>query len=205
VTAEIAIINRTAIALAADSAVTVGGKRVHKHSNKLFMLSRVAPVGVMIYGTADFMGYPWETIIKEFRRQLGTRTLPTVAEYAAEFLAFLKGSAIDTSSEENIHVGMLALSVLDGIRDELDYDSKMEFRAQLREGLHLAVSEDRDEILPATDFPLDEFSAAYGDTIIEIAKETFEREVLTKSLSTAIIRTVWHLFRHDYFRCLSQD
>ena len=42
-TAEIAILNRNAVALAADSAVTLqlpGGQKIHKTVNKLFMLSK---------------------------------------------------------------------------------------------------------------------------------------------------------------------
>lgn len=69
-TAEIVIMNKSAVALAADSAVTVTGptgSKVYNSANKLFMLTKNDPVGVMIYGSAHYMGMPWETIIKEFR------------------------------------------------------------------------------------------------------------------------------------------
>ena len=50
-TAEIAIMNKTAIALAADSAVTIGrGKKIFNTVNKLFTLSKYHPVAIMIYG-----------------------------------------------------------------------------------------------------------------------------------------------------------
>jgi len=66
-TAEIAILNCEAIALAADSAVTMigtSGEKIFTSANKLFTLSKYHPVGIMIYGNALFMGVPWETIIK---------------------------------------------------------------------------------------------------------------------------------------------
>ena len=66
-TTEIAILNRSAVALAADSAVTVsgrGGIKVYDGVNKLFELVRGRPVGVMIYNSADLSLRPWETIIK---------------------------------------------------------------------------------------------------------------------------------------------
>jgi hypothetical protein len=91
-TAEIAVLNRNAVALAADSAVTLQlpeGPKVYQ-ANKLFMLSKYHPVGVMIYGSADFMGIPWDTIIKRYRQQLGARELPTVQEYADDFLNFIE-------------------------------------------------------------------------------------------------------------------
>jgi len=48
--AGICIMNKTAIALAADSAVTIGDHlAIHNSANKLFSLSRVAPVGVIVY------------------------------------------------------------------------------------------------------------------------------------------------------------
>ena len=66
-TAEIAIMNKEAIALASDSAVTMTGKagqKIFTSANKLFALSKYHPVGMMIYGSAIFMDVPWETIIK---------------------------------------------------------------------------------------------------------------------------------------------
>ena len=50
-TAEIIIMNKTAVALAADSAVTIGveGKKTYNTVNKLFTLSKYHPVGIMIY------------------------------------------------------------------------------------------------------------------------------------------------------------
>jgi len=51
-TAEIAIMNRIGVAIAADRAVTLGGGegKIYTSSDKLFQLSTVAPVGIMIYG-----------------------------------------------------------------------------------------------------------------------------------------------------------
>jgi len=70
-TCEIAISNRQAIALAADSAVTISqwidGKqeqRFFKGTNKIFQISNHHPVGVMIFGTATLHEVPWELIIK---------------------------------------------------------------------------------------------------------------------------------------------
>jgi len=66
-TAEIAIMNKEAIALAADSAVTMRqekGQKIFTSANKLFALSKYYPIGIMIYGSASFMSVPWETIIK---------------------------------------------------------------------------------------------------------------------------------------------
>lgn len=94
-TAEIALLNRSAIALAADSAVTIGNK-VYNSSNKLFMLSKYHPIGIMIYSKADFMDYPWEVLIKLFRKKLSNLKFSTLEEYTTYFLSSLESNEIFT-------------------------------------------------------------------------------------------------------------
>ncbi|WP_409268771.1 hypothetical protein [Pseudomonas sp. KCJK9044] len=96
-TAEIAIMSRTAVVLAADSATTVTSwkdgeqeRRYFKGANKLFELSRVAPVGLMIYGSADLHGVPWELPIKAFREQLGQDQYDKLETYPERFFDFVE-------------------------------------------------------------------------------------------------------------------
>jgi hypothetical protein len=92
-TAEIAILNTHGVALAADSAVTlnVGGqeKKVYNSANKIFMLSKFNPVGIMIFNNADFMGIDWEIIIKEYRKYLHNKSFNDLFDYADDFLKYL--------------------------------------------------------------------------------------------------------------------
>jgi hypothetical protein len=91
-TAEIAVMNPQAVALAADSAVTVTGEegvKIFASANKIFALSKYEPVGVMIYGSASLLGMPWEAVIKEYRERLGSQRFPHVADQAAHFLKWL--------------------------------------------------------------------------------------------------------------------
>ncbi len=92
-TAEVAILNKGAVALAADSKVSIGGSRPEKTydtQNKIFTLSKVHPIGILIYNNADFMEYPWETIIKLYRSQKKAKAENTVEAWAADFIKFLK-------------------------------------------------------------------------------------------------------------------
>ncbi len=69
-TAEVCVMNRLGIALASDSAVTIGQEdKIYTSADKLFLLAENAPVGAMIYGGADFLDVPWETIIKTYRKR----------------------------------------------------------------------------------------------------------------------------------------
>jgi hypothetical protein len=92
-TAEVAILNKGAVALAADSKVSIGGSRPEKTydtQNKIFTLSKVHPIGILIYNNADFMEYPWETIIKLYRARKRAEAESTVEAWAADFVRFLK-------------------------------------------------------------------------------------------------------------------
>ena len=62
-TSEILIMTPTAIALAADSVVTIGNSKTYDGANKLFMLSNNPPSGIMIYNNANFYNIPMETKI----------------------------------------------------------------------------------------------------------------------------------------------
>jgi hypothetical protein len=94
-TAEVAVLNRNAVALAADSAVTLRlpeGTKIYR-TNKLFALSKYQPVAIMLYGSADFLDVPWETIIKTYRTRLGQRTFSTVADYGDDLLNFVEANS----------------------------------------------------------------------------------------------------------------
>lgn len=91
-TAEVAILNREAVAIAADSAVTVDGpegRKIYNTANKLFALSVTEPIAVMVYGAGSFGPVPWETIVKKYRHQLASDSCDTVAEYASDFIQHL--------------------------------------------------------------------------------------------------------------------
>ncbi len=92
-TSEVVVMNRLGIALASDSASTVRGNdgRVKLfHADKLFMLSKRHPVGVMIYNNSSLLGVPWEAIIKMYRQKNSKRReLDTLEQYADDFIRHL--------------------------------------------------------------------------------------------------------------------
>jgi hypothetical protein len=124
-TAEVAIMNRSAIALAADSAVTINtgsGRKIYNTVNKLFALTKHAPVGIMVYGRADLMGIPWESIIKTYRPTIGRKTFATLDQYVAHFLSFLRTNSMrlfppETQSQYFRH---LTASVFFQIRNSIE-------------------------------------------------------------------------------------
>ncbi len=90
-TSIVGVLNKRAVAIAADSAVTVGDThKVMNTGNKIFSMSKYAPVGIAIYGSASMMDTPWEVIIKCYRRELKTKKFQYLREYVDDFMNFLR-------------------------------------------------------------------------------------------------------------------
>lgn len=89
-TSEILILTPSAVALAADSAVTIGNRKTYNGVNKLFMLSNDPPMGIMTYSLSDFSNVPLETLIKDFRHEIKDENLSTVEEFRDKFVEFLE-------------------------------------------------------------------------------------------------------------------
>lgn len=108
-TAEIVIMNRESIVLAADSAVSLMAgeterpQKIFTSANKIFELSPVQSVCFMIFNYASFMGIPWEIIIAHYRRKTKNLTFPTTEEYAKDFIDFLANEKdlVPPEGEEN--------------------------------------------------------------------------------------------------------
>lgn len=102
-TAEVAIANGHAVALAADSAVTIGGKKIYNSAIKLFSLSKIEPVGIMIYGNSSLLEVPWEIIIKTCRFNIGAKGFLTLEEYGDYFINYIKENQgfFSQTSQEN--------------------------------------------------------------------------------------------------------
>lgn len=94
-TAEVCVMNKLGVALAADSAITRTSRtdsKIYQSADKLFLLSHSDPVAVMIYGSASFMQMPWETVIKLYREEHGHRSRKTVLDHARGLMNFLAKS-----------------------------------------------------------------------------------------------------------------
>ena len=133
-TAEILIMNREAVALAADSAVVLGFESSHKvfHSaKKVFALSKYQPVGIMIFGNVRFMGVPWETIIKTYRDQLDNTEFDKLIDYAKDFLNYLDNNTRLFPEETQLNYGRRKIFYyLSNIKNEIQTQVKNQIENQ---------------------------------------------------------------------------
>jgi hypothetical protein len=162
-TAEIAILNNSGIALAADSAVTIGAQKVYNSANKLFTLSKYQPVGIMVYDSADLMEVPWEIIVKEFRSKLGQTSYKTLKEYADKFWEFLKSNVnlIPQTNKEN-YVTMQICTYLNIIFKELEDDAKKELKDHGETSIEKSLSRFKEIIKKHSDLLL---NTHYADNL----------------------------------------
>jgi hypothetical protein len=134
-TAEVAIMNTQGIALAADSAVTLGVGKTYNSADKLFALSKYHPVGIMMYSSAGIMGIEWETIIKTYRDFLGTKSFDTLSEYAGDFINYLSKFPYFTDEQMKDYLKSVCFDVfshvlswfLDDLHAEFDGKENIEF------------------------------------------------------------------------------
>lgn len=89
-TSEVMIMNRNAVVLAADSAVTYGGGPqpvVTLEAEKILKLS--SSIAVMVYSRGDVLGRSWSHIAHAFLRDNGGREFDSVSACAEAFFAFM--------------------------------------------------------------------------------------------------------------------
>ena len=135
-TAEVGILNTVGVALAADSAVTIGpdADKIYSSAEKLFHLSESAPVGVMINGNAAFLGVPWETIIKAYRKQNKENKFAMLSGYRDDFIDFLESNRQMFSRETQSHFVTLLINIyLRHIREKVRVT--LDRRAEESDGL----------------------------------------------------------------------
>jgi hypothetical protein len=175
-TAEVAVLNKSGVALAADSAVTTefrGREKIFTTANKIFTLSKVHPVGIMINGHVEHFGFPWEVIIKDFRSRQKANGFDDLRGYVDLFLQTIKDQKFLTTDGQAASVVMTGLSTLgelEGrIRDSGERWEAKRIKAVLEQMLQEAEKEDA--IPGLEDIRQRAFDTEYGAYLNEICDE----------------------------------
>jgi hypothetical protein len=124
-TSEVLLMNRGAVAMAADSAVTISSRTsqtIYQSVDKVFQLIDGQPVGIMIYNNAEIMNVPWETVISLYRTKSGKKKFDTVEQYAEDFLAFLQDNTeLFPQEHQDLEFFKTVAIVFGMIGDEFDH------------------------------------------------------------------------------------
>jgi len=207
--------NRLAVALAADSAVTLGrgdASKIFQNENKIFELSSTKPIGVMFYNATQFYGVPWEIIIKDFRAERGSAACAKVFDWIPLFCEWLMASRFRPSDAAQRKAVQQALrsefrtvhkafseSLIELVNNnESKDDVRVGIQVRLQRALDAAIEE-----LKAWDFDADmsleeamsclghyqaEFDAAVHERFGTLATEVEAREKIA-TLAAYVLKT----------------
>lgn len=195
-TAEIAILNRSAIALAADSAVTVGRARVWKHSNKLFSLSSHNDIGVMIFGTGDFCGISWEIVIKQFRKYLGKRVFKKLSDSSKEFRDFLGKFETPGKEISQLNLYFVFLVAIDECKEAVTANKALQKRKQFLQATDDAIKESEDLPVILPNLTREAFAKSYSKTIKNFLKSNSGVHP-TSAIHSKMITLCWERIRRQ--------
>ncbi len=210
-TAEIAIMNKEAVALASDSAVTATtatSQKIFTSANKLFSLSKYQPVGIMVYGSAIFMDVPWETIIKIYRNQLNKKKFDTLEKYAGDFVAFLdNGNTLfpkevqDRHFKNSVHAYFMLLrkQIEDKVHERLDKEREIP-KIEIEKIISTIIKnhcENWEKVAHIPSVPSNfskDLIRKHKNTIAESIKEVFEKLPLNEENSNRLFEIAGSLF-----------
>ena len=88
-TSQLILLNGFGVALASDSAMTLGNKRTYETAEKVIPLPSPHRLAVLHSGTVDLHGMPYSVLINEWATTLGSTPLRAVALYRQNFLSWL--------------------------------------------------------------------------------------------------------------------
>ncbi len=194
-TAEIAIINRTGIALAADSAVTIGRERVWKNSNKLFHLAPCTDVAIMVYGNGHHCGLPWEVVIKQYRKKLGSSTFGTLTEYGQDFLLFLDDLVSPHPVQSDLNTYTIMLNLIDDAKGVIiETKGKIAQRRNFVAKLNSIAELIEESPIIFEDYDRGKFSQKHSQQIRKFLEEKLDIQI-TKPVLSAMITACFEYCR----------
>lgn len=212
-TAEIAILNRTAVALAADSIVTLAGglrPKTYDSAEKIFELSRYQPIALMIYNNAQFMNAPLEIIIRRYREGLTSSQFKELVQVWPAFEKFLLSFKHEIEDELD-HFKGFALAELRALHAKMINHMLETLGRRRRKGLETAEElllrrcRERQADAEASPLPegvfndvqLDEFSKRYGATLDDLAAKVLVSSDLTDTTRTALHAMMLAVIKSD--------
>jgi hypothetical protein len=222
-TAEIALLNKLAVTLAADSAVTIGSgdaTKVYNSADKIFEATNYDPIGIMVYNSPELNGVPVESIVKMHRDRVCNRHFPNVFEFATAFLGYVeKLETPDITIKRNVQA--LASGKLFELRGLLRSATDEFFRSisagerevapdQMAEELdkehlifvdvELAMLVDLPTPAWAGDLSDGDVTSAHGDAIQEVIEWAFDEIYLSDTVSERISRIASLTILKEYQR-----
>ena len=202
--------NRNAVTLATDSAVTLtvrGSEKIYNSADKLFELSDRDPLGIMVYNNLEYMGIALEVAIKQFRGK--SLHYPDVPSAAQAFFEYLLNELRPNDDLQKQHAKSIIYELLFDIRARFERRATREFEQNQRDSSKLNPSAIFTEVVKKRISELSERSVAecfsdipetailefYSATIGEAIKDHFDDLPLDDE-QTALLKETAVLLLH---------
>ncbi|SOE18836.1 hypothetical protein SAMN05877838_3780 [Hoeflea halophila] len=197
-TAEIAILTRSAVALAADSAVTVGKERVWKNTNKLFSVSINNDVGIMIWNSGDYCGVPWEIVIKAYRAKIRERIFDYLYELREDFVDFLSDFSGPSKNLNNLNLMTCFVNSIVDCCEHIDTISGgLKKRKSFLDSVELQIENAKDLPIINDKYGRDAFARLYSKMIKSFMVELAKIHV-TSTMHSKMITLCYERSRRQY-------
>jgi hypothetical protein len=223
-TAVIGILNKTAVAVAADSAMTMSkNNKILNTANKLFTLSKFHPVGIVIYNSSAFASIPWEVLIKEYRRQRGMVAQKKLIDYATDFTNYVREQVRLVSEQPQREIVCVAATKLfAAIREEIRVKADaivagMPQSEQTMDNIKVATATLATQIVnekavkysapansPILDpglqaYSLDSFLTFYGDPLNRTWQEQLGQSDISEDVKQAAFKVLFEYYKGSNF------
>jgi len=169
-TIEAAIIDKRSLILSSDLAITTEEYKSYIGVKKIFEIKEKEPLGMMINGAMEFENIPLETLIGEFKMEIGD--FESVEKVKEDFIKFLSNNTEHTSFEEYVS------SIIEGFKEKLT-------ESIAENGFENAINQSSKDFIP--DF-IKNYSNFYNE-FDELIPETYDRNEYALK--------IWRIFSHE--------
>lgn len=186
-TAEIAILNKHGVAVAADSAATLGDKKVHLTANKIFRIGAKAPIGLMIYGSAEAAGIPWEVLAKLFRRTRSEKHFSTLSMCFDDLCSFVTDPKLTEKGTPTEDLARLVFDICLKVKRQAERSKAKPTTSDLADVAdEMLLAVQGMAKIPVQSPTLATLRKDHGQDIEEIACHAFKRTSITGRLRNVI-------------------
>lgn len=185
--------NRHAIALAADSAVTIGQHKVWKTANKLYSLGPHHDIAVMIHGSGEYLAFAWEVAVKQYRKQSIGKTFSTLQQCADDFLQFLASDLFAAQEAQDASVLYPMMDIVSAINDKTQKDGKDRTKNALSlVGAVRSQFQKKQKLFD--DLKPEEFTAHFSDLISALVENWFGKDT-SDELEAEVLQLAFEVFQ----------
>lgn len=203
-TCEVLCMNAHGLAIAVDSAVSLGSNgKAYPSAEKLFAVGNGAPVAIATYGNAQFCEVPWKLVIETWNHTLGNRRFATLDEYAQNFSSFLaQDHPLFTVEREAISVTGCVQKYLYGLANPVLTEWGFDTRAWGEEAWNALREHLSEDAKTWTCGFMPGFDDAHGSNVIEayaeqldnVRADFFDGELPPEDVWAQVMRIVHNLY-----------